>query len=144
LFGVLIVGCIVIAFSAATFLGTEVNRTFSRIGTEFGDFMPMGTVAGFYGSLDQGDYSTARSLLTEDFASQWSADDLRRAWESLEAAEGNILVATLPEISEEQNGVIDARQVLTANNGNTFTVDLTLVESDGIWLIDDASPSLIP
>ena len=152
---VVIVGCVAM-FALLGFIGSRVStitaRTFSEISSGLGTtlnegtLLPMGTVLGFYGNLESGDFDGAHSMLSSEMASRYSADNLRTRWTALTSKVGTVS-AGLPGNDSVNGNSASITQELTSTNGQTYTIKVKLTRAganDLLWQISGADPDLIP
>jgi hypothetical protein len=160
--GVFVIIMCIGSFAALTYLGQQVNTTFSRIGSglvviedsaspepgfgsdNLSSVFASGAVVIFYSHLESGDYEAAWDLLSSDMQSRYSADDLRTKWEALRESVGDV-TAENPNAESATDSMVKISQELSSSSGETYTIRLQL-ESDGgsLWLITQADPALIP
>ena len=146
---VLIIGCVAV-IAALSYVGTRVSQSFSTIGAGLIEsFQPVTVASDFYTDLVTKDYDSAHQLLSSDLAFKYTSDDLKAKWEALESAQGKI-TPSFPTTgsgtfrnSSNKNSVAVEQELISAN-GKTYSVTLTMQKSGDTWVIQDASPGLIP
>jgi hypothetical protein len=146
--GILLVACIgffvVSTIMTLTFLGSQVNNTFSRIGSSIiMGFDPASVVTDFYDNMESRDYDSAYALLAPNFASQTSADDLQSQWEALESSSGEIF-SHFPSDYGDPTDTETTIEYTLFTDSDSYDIDITLENSGDQWLITGASPGLIP
>lgn len=97
----------------------------------------------FYDDLNTSDYAGARGLLTDNMKSQYSAATLQSQWETFSQS-SNVTVG-LPDVGQlGGDSTSTTAHITLTNNGKDYPLSVNMVKSGSLWLINGASPGLIP
>ena len=93
----------------------------------------------FFGNLKSHDFGAARDALSDDLRQTVSADDLRHMNERLDRATHGIEQA-YGEASQVQDQSATAEVKVKLKNGEEPTVQIPLIQEDGLWHITSLAP----
>jgi hypothetical protein len=144
--GLLILSCAGV-IAALGYVGNQVSKSFSTIGTGFFESLePMSVASEFYAYLESNDYDSAHELLSSDLGSKWTSGDLQLKWDALSSSQGTVT----PGFPTTHGGYgsnkssVTLDQELTSSSGKVYIITLTMVKSGDTWVIQDANPGLVP
>lgn len=148
--GLLIAGCVAVpiigSFLVRSVVDSSMDQVFSIMGVDESILQadPSSAPAAFYYALGEQNYDVAQSLLAPELARTYTPSELRRRWEALENARGNITFE-LQFNSLVENGTSASITVsLVPSRGDHFDVNLSIEKLAGSWKITTGEPDIIP